>query len=106
MDTDISHLILNLKHRVKCKFALKLIILATTSDLFSLQVVQKCQHCQLYVDLLLENSTAQDVFNAHDSSRIVLFFFHYEIHIPLYKASLPGTCVLCKIIPDNIPLMH
>ena len=35
-------------------FALKLIRLLTVSNLFALEVVQSCQHCQLCV--LLENS--------------------------------------------------
>ena len=38
----------------KCKFALRLIPLSATSNLFSLEVVQKCLHCQLYA--LWENS--------------------------------------------------
>ena len=35
MDIVISHLNFNLKHHDKCKFALKLISLATISNLFS-----------------------------------------------------------------------
>ena len=46
MGTDISHLNFNSKHYDKCKFALKVIPLVTTSNLLSLEVVQKCQHCE------------------------------------------------------------
>ena len=52
------HLTFNLKYYDKCKFAIKLIPLATTSDLFSLEVLQQCQHCQLCV--LRENSIQRD----------------------------------------------
>ena len=54
MDIVNSHLHFNSKYRDKCKFALKLIPLATTSNVFSLEFVQNCQHCQLGV--LRENS--------------------------------------------------
>ena len=37
----ISHFSFNSRHHEKCKFALKLIALATTSNLFSLEFVQK-----------------------------------------------------------------
>ena len=56
MGTVISHITFNLKHNDKCKFALTFISLATTSNLFSVEVVQKCQHCQFCV--LRENSIA------------------------------------------------
>ena len=42
-----SHLNFDSKHHDKCKFTLKLISLTIVSNLFSLEVVQKCQHCQL-----------------------------------------------------------
>ena len=54
MDNVISHFSFNKKHNDKCKFALNFLPLVTTSNLFSLEVVQKCQHCQLFV--LRENS--------------------------------------------------
>ena len=44
----------NSKYHDKCIFVVKLISLANTSNLFPLEVVQKCQHCQLCV--LRENS--------------------------------------------------
>ena len=46
MGRDISHLNFNLKHHDKWTFVLKLISFATNSHLFSLEVVQKCKHCQ------------------------------------------------------------
>ena len=57
MDVVINHLYFDLKHHYKCEFTLKLILLVITSNLFSLEIVQKCQHCQLCVQLL----TADDV---------------------------------------------
>ena len=54
MGTDISHSNFNSKHYDKCKFALKFIPLVTTSNLFSLEVVQRCQNC-----LLWKNSNCQ-----------------------------------------------
>ena len=47
----ISRLIFNSKHHDKCQFGLKLISLVATSNLFSLEVVQKCQHCELYLHM-------------------------------------------------------
>ena len=44
-----SYLHLNSQHHEKCKCALKFILLATTSNLISLEVLQKCQHCQFCV---------------------------------------------------------
>ena len=41
MDIVISHLNFNSTHHDKCKFSLILIPLVTTSNLFSLEVVQK-----------------------------------------------------------------
>ena len=57
MDTDISHLIFNLKQHGICQFALQLIPLTTTSNLSSLEVVQECQSCQFCV--LLGNSCSK-----------------------------------------------
>ena len=54
MDIVNSHLNFNSKHHDKYKLALKLIRLAATTNSFSLEVVQKCQYCQLCV--LRENS--------------------------------------------------
>ena len=54
MDIVISYLNFNLKYHDKYTFVVKLISLANTCNLFSLEVVQKCQHCQLCV--LRENS--------------------------------------------------
>ena len=45
----VNHLTFNLKHHDKCKFAVKWTPLVTTSNIFPLEVVQKCQHCQLCV---------------------------------------------------------
>ena len=63
MDVDINHLYFNLKHHDKCKVTLKLILLVTTSNLFSLEVVQKCQHYQLCGKNLIGSQllTADDV---------------------------------------------
>ena len=49
MDREISHFDFNSEYHDKCKSALKLIKILTVSNLFSLEVVQKCQHCQLCV---------------------------------------------------------
>ena len=49
LDREINHFNFNSKHYEKCKFALKLIEFLTVSNLFKLEVVQKCQHCQLCV---------------------------------------------------------
>ena len=54
LDKEINHFSFNSKHYKKCKFTLKLIGLLTVSNLFPLEVVQKCQHCQLC--LLRDNS--------------------------------------------------
>ena len=64
MDVVINYLYFNLKHHDKCKFTFKLILLIITSNLFSLEVVQKCQHCQLYV--LRENSIGSQLLTADD----------------------------------------
>ena len=49
LDEEINHFNFNSKHHDKCKFALKLIWYLTVFKLFSLEVVQKCQCCQLCV---------------------------------------------------------
>ena len=41
MDIVISHFNFNIKHRNKCKYALKLFPMVTTLNIFSLEVVQK-----------------------------------------------------------------
>ena len=46
-DTEIDQLNFNLKHYEKCKFSLKPIRLLTVSNLFPLDIAQKCQSCQL-----------------------------------------------------------
>ena len=68
MDIIISHININSRHRDKCKFALKLIPLATTmtSNLFPLEVVQKCQVCVLW-----ENTIG--AFNCLDAFNWYLF---------------------------------
>ena len=53
-DRQIHHINYNSKHHGKCKFHFKCIRFLTVSNLFTLEVVQKCQHCQLCV--LQENS--------------------------------------------------
>ena len=45
MDILLNLLNFNSKHHDKCKVELKCIPLVTTSNLFSLEVVQKCQLC-------------------------------------------------------------
>ena len=60
MDIVNSHLNFNSKHLDKCKFALKLIPIITVSNLFSVEVAQKCQHCQLCV--LWENAVIAGLF--------------------------------------------
>ena len=57
MDIVISYLNFNSKNYDKCRFVVELISLVNTSYLFSLEVVQKCQHCQLCV--LWENSNVR-----------------------------------------------
>ena len=49
MDSGIDHFNYDSKHYDKYKFTLKLIIILTVSNLFPLEDVQKCQHCQLCV---------------------------------------------------------
>ena len=55
IDIVVSHLNFNLKHHDKCKFVVELIRWCEGSNLFPLEVVQKCQHCQLCV--LRKNSS-------------------------------------------------
>ena len=45
MDIAIKYLNFNSRYHDKCKVALKIIPLVTISNLFSLEVVQKCQLC-------------------------------------------------------------
>ena len=54
IDREIYHINQNLKHHGKYKFAFKLIRFLTVSNLFTIEVVRKCQRCQLCV--LWENS--------------------------------------------------
>ena len=49
MDIFIGNLNLNSKYHDKSKLAVNQIALVTASNLFSLEVIQKCQHCQLRV---------------------------------------------------------
>ena len=65
MDRKINHFDYNSKHHDKYKSALKLIALLTIYNSFPLEVVQKYQHCQLYV--LRENSVAGKP-NDHDGT--------------------------------------
>ena len=53
-DKKIHHFNFNSKYHDKCKLALKLIQLSTVSNLFPIEIVQKCQHYQLCA--LWENS--------------------------------------------------
>ena len=71
MDTVITHFNFNPKqHHGKCKCALTFIPLLSTSNLFTLEVVQKCQHCQLCE--LWENSTVT-LYNNVNLDNIALF---------------------------------
>ena len=54
-DREISYFYYDSKHNFKCKIGSKMIMHLTVSKLFALEVVQKCQRCQLCV--LWENST-------------------------------------------------
>ena len=54
MDIVTNYLNFNLRHHDRCQVPLKFIPLVITSNLLSLEIVQKCQHCQLCV--LQENS--------------------------------------------------
>ena len=47
LDRKVNHFNFNLKYQSKCKLALKLIRLSTVSNIFSLEVVQTSQRCQL-----------------------------------------------------------
>ena len=47
LDREISHFNMNSKHLGKCQFVLNLIPFSTVSNLFPLDVVQKCQCYQL-----------------------------------------------------------
>ena len=49
VDTVVSYTYPDSKYHVKGKFTLAFIQLATITNLFPLEVVQKCQHCQLCV---------------------------------------------------------
>ena len=60
MDIVISHFNFNSKHHDESKFTLTFISLVTTSNLFPLEIVQKCQHWQLCV--LRENSVVLLLF--------------------------------------------
>ena len=60
LDKEINHFKFNSMHYEECKFGLKLIGLLTVSNLFPLEVVQKCRHCQLCV--LRENSVSLKLF--------------------------------------------
>ena len=55
----VGHLTFHLKHHDKCKFAVKLIPLVITSNIFPLEIVQKCQHYQLCV--LRKNSNLRSL---------------------------------------------
>ena len=59
----IHHINKNSQHHGKCKFAFKLIRFLTVSNLFTLEIVQKCQHCQLCV--LWENSKVYFYIEEH-----------------------------------------
>ena len=48
-DREISHFNINSKHLDKCQFTLKLILFSVVSNLFPLEVMQKCLCCQLCV---------------------------------------------------------
>ena len=62
--TSGSYLYFNLKDRDKCTSVVKLIPLVTSSNLFLLKVVQKCQNCQLCV--LWENSSEESIIYCVD----------------------------------------
>ena len=62
---EISHFNYNSKHFDQCKIALKQIGLKLVFNLFSLELDQKCQHCQLCV--LGENTDANFDAAAHDA---------------------------------------
>ena len=47
LDRKVNHFNFNSKYQSKCKLALKLIRLSTVSNIFSLEVVQTSQRCQL-----------------------------------------------------------
>ena len=78
MDIVISHLNFNSKHHDKCKFELQLISLATTSNLFLLEIVHKCQHCQLCVlwENLVSNETNADVRMYIEEFTLVEIWIH------------------------------
>ena len=54
LDVVISHINFISKQYDKCKFVLELVLLGTIVNLFLLEVVQRCQHCQPCV--IWENS--------------------------------------------------
>ena len=49
VDTVISHIFLDSKYLMKCKFESTFIQLGTFTNLITLEFVQKCQHIQLCV---------------------------------------------------------
>ena len=49
LNATISHINIILKYHHKCKFAWTFIQFSTNSNIFPLEIVQKWQHCQLYV---------------------------------------------------------
>ena len=49
IDRENDHISYNSKDHEKCKFTLKVLRYLTVSNLFTLEVIQKCQCCQLCV---------------------------------------------------------
>ena len=49
IEKSVTSIYMSSKHHSKCKFALNLIHFSTVSNLYSLEVVQNCQCCQLCV---------------------------------------------------------
>ena len=115
-DRQIHHINYNSKHHGKCKFGFKCIRFLTVSNLFTLEVVQKCQHCQLCV--LQENSIrpslspklflslsgflGQRTYFLIEfvflitTSLIYMIYIHYKWHSQLDL--LLGNTQICKII--------
>ena len=55
LDREVSHFNISSKHHRKCELVLSLIQFSTISNLYPLEVIQKCPSCPLCA--LEENST-------------------------------------------------
>ena len=95
-DREIHHINKNSKHHDKCKFPLKLIRFLTVSNLFTFEVVQKCQCCQLCV--LRENLITLNCLRIYleemSSSLNIKRNFTIQLTLNLKSSRKPGFSVV------------